>query len=283
MKHTVDNALSRQGLAPHYNIDDVMIDESLGEGAFGTVYRGWLPSQAQPFAIKCISKQSVARRKMQKQLALEIAVHRSLRHPNIVRFYDFANDGESVYYFLEYASNGDLFTYMQKFDPADEEVANILRQVGEAVAFCHSYGVVHRDLKPENILMTAHGVPKLTDFGYCDRVDAEGYCKDRSICGTASFMAPEVVREELYGYPVDCWSFGVVIFDTMAGESPFKGKNSEDTFRRIEHCIIDWRSHSIEACCRELLESIFIVDPDDRPTMTEILQHEWFHQNSNTR
>ena len=87
-------------------------------------------------------------------------------------------------FYLEFAPYGDLLKYVKSYDPDEYEVADLMYQVGQAIAFCHSYGIVHRDLKPENVLLTKNREAKLTDFGYCDRVDKNGYCENELFCGT---------------------------------------------------------------------------------------------------
>jgi serine/threonine protein kinase len=283
-----------------YSMENVDLEKMLGDGAFGKVYKGKvldafynmdhvtklsrgrreaLRTNGKWIAVKCIAKHKVKTRDLQKQLAMEITVHKLLEHPNIINFLDFTEDDKHVYLFLEYASNGDLHTYAKKFKPDEQEVASIMYQVGQAIDFCHSYDVVHRDLKPENILMTHAGVPKLTDFGYCDKVDDEGYCQNDVVCGTTDFMAPEMVKEKPCGFPVDVWAFGVIIFDLLTGYAPFYHENREKTYGNIVRGRVQWptspRLLARLANVQPLLEEIFTLDPDERPTMEQVLLDDW--------
>lgn len=135
---------------------------------------------------------------------------------------------------------GDLLKFVTEQKPSESELSSILYQVGKAIYFCHSYGVVHRDIKPENVLMNEERIPKLTDFGYCDRIGKFGYCKNPLFCGTTDYMAPEMIDEKPCSYPLDVWAFGVMIYDLLCGEAPFTEKKHEDTYERIRNCEPKW-------------------------------------------
>jgi serine/threonine protein kinase len=130
----------------------------------------------------------VAKKDMVDQMAMEIAIHRSLVHPNITRFYDFTQDAKRIYYFLEYAPNGDLMEYTKKYRPSEPVLAQILYQVGDGLAYIHSHGFVHRDMKPENIIMDENHTPKIIDFGFATKIGPDGYCEDPMFCGTTDYM-----------------------------------------------------------------------------------------------
>lgn len=138
--------------------------------------------------------------------------------------------------------------------------------------------------------MTAARVPKLTDFGYCDKTDEDGNCKNPIFCGTTSFMAPEMIDEQPCSFPVDVWSFGVTIFDIMVGFSPFESRNRrdkrdkherhEETYRKIQRIEVPWKDKAVARVtqnCEPLLRSIFVMPPEARPTMSELLQDDWFY------
>lgn len=270
-----------------YTLRNVKLDRSIGHGAFGNVYRGLvtlprnrdarteqLIANGPVVAVKAIAKHKVAAKGLEKQLALEITVHRLMVHPNIIRFLDYSHDAKDVYIFLEYADGGDLFKYVRKRDLPEAVFANLMRQVGEAVLFCHSYGIVHRDLKPENILMLGD-VPKLTDFGYCDKITSKGVCKDQNFCGTPDFVSPEMCEGSPCGFPVDVWAIGAIIYDLRTGQPPFYAPSRADTYKRIAECDVDLNEPLVRNVA-SLLRRIFVLEPDNRPTMREVLQHPWF-------
>lgn len=276
-----DRALNKNGLPQEddtYTLDKIEFGEELGKGAFGLVSRGtFYPDgkrkKGETIAIKTIEKRKVARSGLLKQLALEILVHRSLISSNIIRFYGFQQDEDYVYFFIEHANQGDLVDYMSKHEPDERGVAEIMRRVGLAIEMCHDYGIVHRDLKPENILMN-NDRPKLTDFGYCDKIGSDGYCKNDLRCGTIDFMSPEMINDEQCGYPVDVWAFGAIIYDLLVGQAPFYAQSKRETYWKIQNANLDWYHPKI-ANVKPLLRTIFIIDPFERATIEEVLASDW--------
>jgi len=278
--YELENQLARQQVNPKYRqnpLQDVYLGKKLGRGAFGDVYVGQIGGlpENRVVAVKCISKRAVSKRGLSTQLAMEIAVHQSLVHTNIIEFYDFSQDGKKVYFFLEYAPNGDLLKYMKNFRPDEGRIADIVYQVGQGLAFVHSHGVVHRDLKPENILMDANHVPKLTDFGYCDRIGPDGYCENPLFCGTTDYFCYTTIDDEPCSYFVDVWAFGVLIFDLLTGYPPFEARTRKETYRRIRSCQFDYR-HPAVMNCRRLLQRIFVPYPEEIPSIVEVLTDDWF-------
>lgn len=282
-----DDELARQHVPAKYTevgvnpLQNVYLGKKLGRGAFGDVYVGQLEGfpDHRVVAVKCISKRAVSKRGLSPQLAMEIAVHQSLNHPNIIRFYDFTQDHRKVYFFIEYAPNGDLLEYVRRNQLHEGMLSRIMYQVGQALAFIHAHGIVHRDMKPENILMDGKHVPKITDFGYCDRVGDDGYCENPLFCGTTDYMSPWTIDEEPCSYFVDTWAFGVIIFDLLVGEPPFKARTHKQTYDRIRNCDVDWRDRKVARAtmnCRPLLETIFVPYAEEVPTMREVLADEWF-------
>ena len=181
---------------------------------------------------------------------------------------------------VEFAPLGDLLKYVRRYDPPEDMLARIMYQVGQALAFIHSCGIVHRDMKPENVLMDATHTPKLTDFGYCDRVDQDGYCENPMFCGTTDYFSPWMLDDLPCSYFVDTWAFGVIIFDLLVGFPPFHERNHKATYRRIRNCDVRWNDPKVAEAtrnCRPLLEQIFVPDARDVPTMNEVLQDYLFY------
>lgn len=293
-QYSAQSAQDNYGLSDHdiYSLYNIKFGKKVGDGAYGDVYYGRLldnvsqsgrryPSE---LAIKTIAKKRVNGRDAQKQLRLEINVHKILDHPNILRFYGYEQDEKAIHFFLEWAPQGNLYDYCRKRrDRLPEDViADLLYQTGIALAFVHSCGIVHRDIKPENVLLDKLGVPKLTDFGYCDKVDDYENCQHEVFCGTTDYLAPEMIENQPCSYPIDVWAFGVMIFDLVLGFPPFKGKSHKDTYSRIVNCAVPYHDPHVKKYARNfkpLLQRIFVRYPEDRPSMAEVLQDEWFMTN----
>ena len=132
------------------------------------------------------------------------------QHPNIVGLIDLFENSDYYYIVLEYMQGKDLFDYIQfrNFKLSEQRVKELSYQIGIAIKYLHSYGIVHRDLKLENVMMsdnTESSVPKLVDFGLAKLIGPNE--KADEPFGTLGYVAPEVLRKEPYSYSCDLWSF----------------------------------------------------------------------------
>ena len=145
-----------------------------------------------------------------KYIMQEINLHKKLDNPYIIRLIDFFIEGKNAYVILEYASKGDLFRFLHRsLHITRKELYRIFIQVLKAFKYLHIKNVLHRDLKPENILLDSRLNAKVCDFGwstnYSDHENRE------TICGTAEYMAPEVLYHQKQTKKTDVWSLGKII------------------------------------------------------------------------
>ncbi|RLN26382.1 hypothetical protein BBJ28_00002329 [Nothophytophthora sp. Chile5] len=191
----------------------------------------------------------------------------------------------------EYASNGDMFDLVALGGALSESLAKLFFvQLLHALEACHANGVVHRDVKPENLLLDANFTLKLGDFGvaavtpaFPGATVADVVARDES--GTALYMAPEIRAKRLYrGTPVDVWSAGVTLFILLTGVPPFdfaqKGDVSYD-YLLAGDMERFWATQPAESACligaeaRDLVSAMLRVDPNQRMTVEQALQHPW--------
>ncbi|KAI7750962.1 hypothetical protein M8C21_001169 [Ambrosia artemisiifolia] len=141
------------------------LGQLLGYGAFAKVYYGWDIETKQSFAIKAINKQRIMKGGLTGHVKREISAMRRLNHPNIVRLQEVLASQKKIYFVLEFAKGGELFSKVSKSRFSEDLSRRYFQQLISAIGYCHSRGVYHRDLKPENLLLDDNWNLKVTDFG----------------------------------------------------------------------------------------------------------------------
>lgn len=208
----------------------------LGKGSYGTVHLVKQVRTGRLFAQKQFRKASLTvKQQLIEQTKTERAILESInRHPYVVKLFYAFQDQEKLYLILEYAQGGELFTRMLTEGMFPEETAAFyMAEMILALNHLHNtVGVVYRDLKPENCLLDAEGHLLLTDFGL-SKVAVDGEYRCRSMTGTLEYMAPEVIQQQSYGPEVDWWSFAVLGFEMLVGNSPFQANNDAKIQEKI--------------------------------------------------
>ncbi|XP_025885402.1 serine/threonine-protein kinase SAPK10 isoform X2 [Solanum lycopersicum] len=216
----------------------------------------------------------------------EIINHRSLRHPNIIRFKEVILTPTHLAIVMEYASGGELFERISNAGRFNEDEARFFfQQLISGVSYCHSMQVCHRDLKLENTLLDGSPAPrlKICDFGYSK--SALLHSQPKSTVGTPAYIAPEVLlRKEYDGKIADVWSCGVTLYVMLVGAYPFEDPDEPKDFRKTINRILSVQysvpeNIQISEECRHLISRIFVGDPAQRITMPEIRNHVWFLKN----
>mmetsp|Transcript_68390 Transcript_68390/g.164146 ORF Transcript_68390/g.164146 Transcript_68390/m.164146 type:complete len:369 (+) Transcript_68390:75-1181(+) len=256
---------------------DLKFEKQLGRGYFGEVWRARrLADPNQVFAVKKVPLAIVMRHQMMEQMDREIGIMRQLDHPHIVKlFFDF-RDVSHVYLGMEFASGGSMFDSLSKAGKFSYEVAaQYFYEVCDALHHLHNLPgkVVHRDIKPENILLDQpppQGHAKLADFGWSNMM---GNVDERlTFCGTADYLAPEMVRGEGHDQSLDMWEMGVLLYEMTLGRSPFAGKEQVETCRNIVACNVRYPS-TLDKDCKDLLGKLLRIEREKRLTAREAKQH----------
>lgn len=240
----------------------------LGAGSFGTVWEARDADLHRHVAVKVPRKGKLEPREME-QFIREARVTAQLNHPGIVRVYEVGRDGDTVYIVSDLVDGVPLTDRIEAGGVDPQEAAELVARIADALEHAHVVGVVHRDLKPANIMMDQQGAPYVTDFGLAKRhagdvtITADGH-----ILGTPAYMSPEQAsgKPELTDRRSDVYSLGVILFELLTGERPFRG----DISRLIKKVIHDEpprprdmrRSvpRDLETICLKCLEK----DPDRR-------------------
>ncbi len=198
----------------------------LGEGAMGVVYLAFDPHIERLVAIKTIRKNT-----LDADLALQFMARFKnearaagrLHHPNIVGVYEYGEDEHLTFIEMEYVEGNGLREYLHRHANFNfGQLVALMSQLLEALEFAHGRGVVHRDIKPSNLIVTPQGVLKVADFGIA-RVDTSNLTSIGTVIGTPSYMSPEQCRGKEIDARSDLFSAGVVLYELLTGEKPFRG------------------------------------------------------------
>jgi len=184
-----------------------------------------------------------------------------------------------VYFVLELVPGGELFKeIIGRFEPYYEaDAANYVRQICLALEYMHSMGIAHRDLKPENLLLSEDKkVIKITDFGFSKE---EGDTL-QTACGTALYVAPEVLSAAQYDTSCDIWSIGVITYILLSAHIPFDGTNEKDIFEKIlkaQYYFPPSLWVDVSSTAKKFISEIFVIDPKQRLTASDCLKHAWIN------
>ncbi|NWS77841.1 KS6AA kinase, partial [Crotophaga sulcirostris] len=262
--------------------DGYVVKEAIGVGSYSVCKRCIHKATNMEYAVKVIDKS-----KRDPSEEIEILL-RYGQHPNIITLKDVYDDGKYVYLVTELMRGGELLDKIlrQKFF-SEREASSVLHTICKTVEYLHSQGVVHRDLKPSNILyVDESGNPesiRICDFGFAKQLRAENGLL-MTPCYTANFVAPEVLKRQGYDEGCDIWSLGVLLYTMLAGCTPFANGPSdtpEEILTRIgggKFSISGGNWDTISDMAKDLVSKMLHVDPHQRLTAKQVLQHPWITQ-----
>ncbi|XJO75848.1 hypothetical protein BDV3_006463 [Batrachochytrium dendrobatidis] len=263
-------------------LDDFNFLAVLGKGNFGKVMLAEEKFTKKHYAIKVLKKEfiiendEVESTKSEKRVFL--TANRE-RHPFLVNLHSSFQTESRVYFVMEFVSGGDLMWHIQQQHFSEKRARFYACEVLMALEYLHQNNIVYRDLKLDNILLTPAGHIKIADYGLCKENMPQGVTTG-TFCGTPEFMAPEILSEKPYTRAVDWWAFGVLIYEMMLGQSPFKGEDEEEIFEAIMHSEINYPSHLARDAV-SLLQKLLTKDPSKRlgsgkNDALDIKQHSFF-------
>ena len=252
-------------------------DKSIGKGGFGSVWKVRHKITKQIFAIKVINKESIVKQKMVEQTNREIEIMYKLDHPHIIKLYSHFEDDEDFCLIMQIASKGQLYSIIKRLKRLDQRTAaQYMREVISAIKYLHTRNppIIHRDIKPENILLDQEGRCKLADFGWSN-FDVGDKFRD-TYCGTPEYLAPEMITKSGHNESVDIWALGVLLFEMLTGRTPFNFTGDRiQLFNNIKTLRIVW-TDDFPQLAKDLVGKILRLNPKDRLTLDEIINHQWF-------
>ena len=212
-------------------IGKYVIQELLGKGGMGKIYKASHPTLERDVAIKQIHLDHAGDPTVVDRFRREAKVVAALRHPGIIQVYDFDIEEDLLYMVMEYVPGESLAQRLSRVHaqggrlPLDEAL-RLFRLMTQAAAYAHQHGVVHCDLKPANVLLTTEGQPVLTDFGIAKFISGERLTLTGDIIGTPHYMSPEQASGGEIGPHTDVYALGVILYELATGMLPFSGDTS---------------------------------------------------------
>jgi Tol biopolymer transport system component len=257
------------------------IESQIGEGGMGTVYRGVDTKLNRPVAIKVLSSDLAdanARRRFQQEARLAS----SLNHPHILTVFDVGEVDRRQYLVTEFADGGTLEHWAKAQKRTWLPIVELLSGVADGLGAAHAAGILHRDIKPANILVTRSGYAKLADFGLAKlaehsdadltRMLTEGGTQPGMIIGTIPYMSPEQAAGQNLDHRSDIFSFGVVLYELLAGHRPFAGATNLETLQKVIHEMPPPLDEELPPALRLAVEKALAKDPAERyQSMAELV------------
>ncbi|KAG4303924.1 hypothetical protein PORY_002668 [Pneumocystis oryctolagi] len=283
--------------------------EKLGDGAHSNVYKALCNDSKEYVAIKVIRKSKLNH--LQKaNVFKEIQIMQDVDHPNIVRFLDFLENDDYYFLILELLEGGEIFHQIVRLTYFSEDLSrHIILQVAHAIRYLHEEkGIVHRDIKPENILFRpipfvpskfpkvrtgedinkqdegefiqgigsgGIGHVKIADFGLSKVIWDK---QTMTPCGTISYTAPEIIKDQKYSKCVDMWALGCVLYTLLCGFPPFYDQDIQILSKKVaygEYSFLSPWWDEISESSQDLISNLLTVDPKKRYTIDQFLNHPW--------
>ncbi|RLN61308.1 hypothetical protein BBP00_00005482 [Phytophthora kernoviae] len=263
---------------------DFELMKVVGQGGFGKVFlcrKVTAPHQGDCYAMKVLKKQQVVSSGLVNTTMAERKILTEISHPFVVKLHYAFQSESKLYLVMDYLSGGSLATHLRRRRKFPEEWARFYAaEVAAAIAHLHSANIIYRDAKLENVLMDHDGHVRITDFGL-SKVGVSGLKGATTFCGTAAYIAPELLKGRTYGKAADWWSFGILLYEMIGGKPPYYHRNRDIMFQTILKQ--DWVtfSPSFSDAAISLINGLLTRDPMMRlgsgpRGADEVLTHPFF-------
>ena len=245
-----------------------MINEKISSGSFSTIYKGIHNLTKNIVAIKKINNN----RKMHKYIDNEIKIMSKLKNINIVELYKSATKNNYIYLILEYCEKGDLSSYLKKTILTEKETNTIFIQIVNGIEYLHNNEILHRDLKPHNILIDRNNNIKICDLGFACYYSTIDNC----LCGSPFYMAPEMLRREIYDIKIDIWSLGILLYQLLTNKIPYKSKTIKELVEELDTInIVVSKEFNISIECINLLNGLLQQQINLRYNYHDLFNDKW--------
>jgi serine/threonine-protein kinase len=245
--------------------------QELGKGSMGLVYKARDPRINRLLAIKTIRFSDEfdpeVVQEVKARFFREAEIAGRLSHPSIVTVYDVGEDQDLTYMAMEYLEGEDLEMYVTKGNLLPlRRVLEVVASIADALDYAHKAGVIHRDIKPANIMLLKQGGVKVTDFGIAKAVSSSR-TRTGVILGTPNYMSPEQIMGQRIDYRTDIFSLGVLFYQSVTGELPFRGQNLSSLLYQItqaKHSPAKDLAPRLPRACEQIIDKALAKNPNHR-------------------
>eukprot|EP00949_MAST-11_sp_MAST-11-sp1_P001483 g1483.t1 len=276
-------ATDHEGIMHEYEISDRVI----GRGSFGSVFEAVHLESKCVHAVKIIDLSKVNeenRRHLNNEISIMQTATKAFTngHPHIVRLFGQCCADNQMYLFMEFCKGGSLRQLIRKRGTLTEsEAKTLMHQLRQGLQFLREQNVIHRDLKPDNLLLTSEDMSstklKIADFGLARVLNIGSMAQ--TMCGSPLYMAPELFLNGNacdYNGKVDLWSVGAVLFEMVAGRPVFNVQSIAELMEAIrKDPKLTFEPGKLSAVCKDLIQRLLRVDPANRISYSEFLEHEF--------
>ncbi|CAI2362319.1 unnamed protein product [Moneuplotes crassus] len=259
---------------PPTSLDFYKIVKLIGKGAFGKVTLGIHKLTGKQVAIKTIEKEYMKDEFSRRKVFQEVYILKKTRHSNVIRLFEVFESTNHFLIVMEYAGRGDLLQHVKnKGRLREKEARHFFKNILYGLGHCHCRSVLHRDVKLDNILIDEKKGVKICDFGVSKIIKKNQKINEQ--CGTPAYIAPEIIADKgYYGFYVDIWSLGILLYAMVCGAVPFKAGNMQELYENIIN-----EGFSFPVCLskpvKDLIRKMLNKVPEKRILIPDILTHEW--------
>ena len=263
-KRKVGTIFSTHQAVKNVGVDDFKVIKVIGRGRYGKVCLVQFKQTNELFAMKSLKKDVLLDEDQVESTLLEKKILQSINYPFLVGMVFCFQTEERVYFILPFVRGGELFQLLRKNKYFPEERVKFYEAIiGLALEYLHKSGIVYRDIKPENILLDEDGYLKLIDFGMA-KILKDGE-KTNSLCGTAEYLAPEIITGEGHNRMADWWSYGTLIYEMFFGIPPFFSQNVEKMYEFITKSELKFpKKFNVSDDVKDFLSKLLIKNPKER-------------------
>ncbi|EAY06484.1 AGC family protein kinase [Trichomonas vaginalis G3] len=260
--------------SPKLSMDDFNIISLIGKGFYGKVRLCQKKDTGDLYAIKSVHKSILIKTGRTCAVIAERNLMMKAKFPFLVSLHFTFQTRSKFYFGLEYVPGGDLKFHKSQVGKIPIFDAKLYAaQIGLAITYLHGIGIVYRDLKPENVLLDGQGYIKLVDFGLSK--DINQVKTTRTFCGTPEYISPELILKKNYGYAVDEWALGVLMYEIIFGDPPFVDENENKLYDKI---VLEEPKYPADADPNlvDIIKKLLVKDPAKRPKFIDLKSHPFF-------